>query len=80
LKDSNSSASSGILANQQNQSIVSEYLNNKSAVSEDYANKSSLLQSDQSATNQKDDDMEQLNPEAEVLQFSENTATDNKSI
>jgi hypothetical protein len=39
-----------------------------------------LLQFDQSITNEEHDDLEQLNPDFEVLQFSENTAIANKSI
>jgi hypothetical protein len=39
-----------------------------------------LLQFDQSITNEEDDDLEQLNPDVEVLQFSENTAIANKII
>jgi hypothetical protein len=39
-----------------------------------------LLQFDQSITTEEHDDLEQLNPDFEVLQFSENTAIGNKSI
>jgi hypothetical protein len=39
-----------------------------------------LLQFDQSVTNEEHDDVQQLNPDIEVLEVSENTATDNKSI
>jgi hypothetical protein len=39
-----------------------------------------LLQFDQSITSEEHDDLEQLNPDVEVLQFSENTAIGNKSI
>jgi hypothetical protein len=80
LKDSNPSASSGIPENQQNESVVSENLNDESAVSQDKENESSLLQFDQSITGEEHDDQEQLNPDVEVLTFSENTAFGNKSI
>jgi hypothetical protein len=39
-----------------------------------------LLQFDQSITCEEHDDLEQLNPDVEVLHFSENTAIGNKSI
>jgi hypothetical protein len=52
LKGSNPSASSGIPGKQQNESAVSENLNDGSAVSEDKENESSLLQFDQSVTSE----------------------------
>jgi hypothetical protein len=55
-------------------------LNDVSDVSQDQENKSSLLLLDQSVTNKQHDGMEQLNPDVEVLQFSENTVIDNISI
>jgi hypothetical protein len=39
-----------------------------------------LLQFDQSVTSEEHDDLEQLNPDVEVLQFSANIAIGNKSI
>jgi hypothetical protein len=39
-----------------------------------------LLQSVQPITKEEHDDLEQLNPDVEVLQFSENTAIGNKNI
>jgi hypothetical protein len=80
LKGSNPSASSGVPENKQSESVVSENLSYESAVSQDQENESSLLQFDQSITTEEHDDLEQLNPDVEVLQFSENTATGNKSI
>jgi hypothetical protein len=38
-----------------------------------------LLQCNQSITSEEHDDLEQLNPDVEVLQFSKNTAIGNKS-
>jgi hypothetical protein len=80
LKGSNPSASLGIPENQQIKSLVSENLNDESAVSQDEENESSLLQFNQSITSEEHDDLEQLNPGVEVLQFSENTGIGNKSI
>jgi hypothetical protein len=59
---------------------ISENLNDESAVSQDQENESILLEFDQSITSEEHDYLEQLNPDAEVLQFSENTAIGNKSI
>jgi hypothetical protein len=39
-----------------------------------------LLQFDQSTTNEKHGDVQKLNPDAEVIQFLENTTTDKKRI
>jgi hypothetical protein len=58
LKKSNSSASSGIPENQQNESVVSENLNDESAVPQDQENESSMLQSDHSITVEDHDDVE----------------------
>jgi hypothetical protein len=80
LKGSNPSASLGVPENQQNESVLSENLSDESAVSQDQENESSLLQFDQSITGEGNDDLEQLNPDVAVLQFSENTAIGNKSI
>jgi hypothetical protein len=80
LKGSNPSASSGVPENQQIESVVLENLNEESAVSQDQENESSLLQFDQSITSEEHDDLEQLNPDVEVLQFSENTAICNKTL
>jgi hypothetical protein len=70
LKGSNPSASSDIPENKQTESVVSENLNDESAVSQAQENESSLLQFDQSITSEEHDDLEQLNPDVEVLQFS----------
>jgi hypothetical protein len=80
LKGSNSSASSGIPANQQIESVVLKNLNDESVISQDQENESSLLQFDQSISSEEQNDLEQLDPDVEVLQFSENTAIGNKSF
>jgi hypothetical protein len=80
LKGNNPSVSSGIPENQQNESVVSENLNDEPAVSQDQENESSLLQFDQSITSEEHDDLEQLNPDVEVIQFSENTAIGKKAL
>jgi translation initiation factor 6 (eIF-6) len=80
LKGSNPTASSGIPENQQTESVDSQNLNDESAVSQGQENESILLQFDQSLTSEEHDDLEQLNLDVEVLQFSENTAIGNKSI
>jgi hypothetical protein len=67
LKGSNPSASSVIPENQKNESVVSQNLNDKSAVSQDQENESSLLQFDQSINSEEHDDVEQLNPDAEMF-------------
>jgi hypothetical protein len=80
LEGSNSSASLGIPKNQQNESTVSENVNDEPGASQDQEYESSLLQFDQSTATEQHDVVEQLNPSVEMLQFSENVAVDNKSI
>jgi hypothetical protein len=76
LKGSNSSASSGIPENQQYESVISGNIHDESAVSQDEENESSLLQFDQSINNEEHDVTEQLNPDVEILQFSEQSIED----
>jgi hypothetical protein len=80
LKCNNSQASSYIPENQQNESTVSENVNDEPGASHDQEYESSLLQIDQSTAIEQHDVVEQLNPSVEMLQFSENVAIDNKSI
>lgn len=69
MKLRNSSASSRIPENQQNESIVSENLNEESSASQGKENESSLLHFAQSVTNEGYDVVEQLHSYTEVIQF-----------